>query len=180
MDKILFKEEQRFTQWWLWLLLIFSFAVAVVPLWYGLFRQVSTGVPWGDNPASNSGLLLIAIFTTLLMGGIILLFSFSKLQLEVREDGVHFRFPPFIWKWRKVSRDEIERYTVGKYNPIGEYGGYGVRTSYGKYGKAYNVSGNLGLRLTLRNGKVVLFGTQRKQALEYAMQKLMTGKETTG
>ena len=180
MDKILFKEEQRFTQWWLWLLLIFSFAVAVLPLWYGLYRQVSTGIPWGDNPTSNTGLMITAILTTLLMVGILVLFSYSRLLLEVREDGIHFRFPPFVRKWRIIHRDEIERYTLGKYNPVGEYGGYGVRRSFGKYGRAYNVSGNLGLRLFLRNGKVVLFGTQRKQALEYAMQKLMSDRELKG
>lgn len=178
MERTFFKEEQRFGQWWLWLLLIASLGVSVVPLWYGYLTQVSTGIPWGDNPTTDDGLLLIAILVTLLMVGILLLFSFSRLYLEVREDGIHFRFPPFVWKWKKISRDEIEKYTVGKYNPIMEYGGYGVRKSYGRYGKAYNVSGNIGLRLTLRNGKVVLFGTQRKQALEYALQKMMTGLDT--
>ena len=178
MERTYFKEEQRFTQWWLWLLLTASFAVSAGPLWYGYHSQISTGVPWGDNPTSDNGLLIIAILVTLLMGGILLLFTFSRLYLEIREDGIYFRFPPFVRKWRKIHRDEIEKYTVGKYNPIGEYGGYGVRRSYGRHGKAYNVSGNLGLRLTLRNGKVVLFGTQRKQALEYAMQKLMTGTDT--
>jgi hypothetical protein len=178
MEKILFREEQRFSQWWLWLLLIASFGVGVVPLWYGYFNQVSTGIPWGDHPASDAVLLVIAILITLLMGGILLLFSYSRLYLEVREDGIRFRFPPFVWKWKMIRRDEIEKYMVGKYNPIMEYGGYGVRKSYGRYGKAYNVSGNIGIRLTLRNGKVVLFGTQRKQALEYAMQKLMNGMES--
>ncbi|HNX80485.1 MAG TPA: hypothetical protein PKJ24_11385 [Prolixibacteraceae bacterium] len=177
MEKTLFKEEQRFGQWWLWLLLIACFGVSVVPLWYGYFDQVTTGIPWGDHPASNASLLVIAILVTLLMVGILVLFNFSTLYLEVRENGVYFRFPPFFRRWKVIRREEIGSYTVGKYNPIGEYGGYGVRTSYGRHGKAYNVSGNLGMRLTLRNGKVVMIGTQRKQALEYAMLKMMAGLE---
>jgi len=179
MEKTLFKEEQRFGQWWLWLLLIACFGVSVVPLWYGYFNQVTTGVPWGDNPTSDTGLLLTAIPVTLLMAGILVLFNFSTLYLEVREDGVYFRFPPFFSRWKVIRRDEIGSYMVGKYHPIGEYGGYGVRNSFGRHGKAYNVSGNLGLRLTMKNGKVVLIGTRRKQALAFAMQKMMSGQDTT-
>jgi hypothetical protein len=177
MEKVLYKEEQRFNQWWIWLLLIFTFAVSVVPICYGLYHQVHTGKPWGDNPASNTGLLIIAIFTTLLMAGLLLLFKATRLCIEIRYDGIYFMYLPFIRKWRSVSKDEIERYTVGKYSPVGEYGGWGVRRSYGKYGRAYNVSGNLGLRLYLKNGKVLLLGTQRAQAISYAMQKMMSGRE---
>jgi hypothetical protein len=179
MEKILFKEEQRFNQWWIWLLLIFTFAVSVVPIWYGFFKQITTGVPWGDNPTSDTGLAIIGVFTTLLMAGILIIFKTTCLYIEIRDTGIHFRYPPLVRKWRIVSKDEIERYTVGKYSPIGEYGGYGVRRSYGKYGRAYNVSGNLGLRLYLKNGKVILFGTQRTQAISAAMQKMMSDKEQT-
>jgi hypothetical protein len=177
MEKILFKEEQRFNQWWLWLIMIFSFAAGVIPIWYGFYQQVSSGKPWGDNPTSNAMLLMIAIFTTLLMSGILIILKTSRLLVEIRNDGIHFRFFPFFLKWRKISKEEINNYTVGKYNPIGEYGGYGVRKSYGKYGRAYNVSGNLGLRLYLKNGKVVLFGIQRTQAVSAAMQKMMSEKD---
>ena len=41
----------------------------------------------------------------------------------------------------------------------------------GKYGKAYNVTGNIGLKLFLKNGKIILLGTQRAQAISYAMEK---------
>jgi hypothetical protein len=177
MEKILFKEEQRFTQWWLWGLLIFAFAVGVVPIWYGLYKQVSTGTPWGDNPTSDAGLVIIAIFTTLLMGGILILLRLTTLYIEIRIDGIYFRFPPFVQKWRSISKEEIEKYTVGKYNPIREYGGYGMRRSFGKYGRAYNVSGNTGVRLFLKNGKIILLGTQRAQAMAYAMQKLIPERE---
>jgi hypothetical protein len=177
MEKILFKEDQRFNQWWICLLLIFTFAVSVVPIWYGLYQQIHTGKAWGDNPTSDGALAIIAVFTTLLMVGILLIFKTTRLFIEIRDNGIYFRFPPLVRKWRTVSKEEIERYTVGKYNPIGEYGGWGVRSSWGKFGKAYNVSGNFGLRLYLKNGKILLLGTQRTQAISFAMQKMMSGRE---
>jgi hypothetical protein len=175
MDKILFREEQKFSQRWIWFLLLATFAIAVAPLWYGLFYQVTTGQPWGDNPAGNGVLALIASLVTLLMTGILLLFKTVRLQVEIRGNDIRFRYPPLVRKWRRISRNEIERYEVGKYRPVAQYGGWGIRQGSRKYGKAYNVTGNIGLKLFLKKGKIILLGSQRAQALSYAMGKLMAG-----
>jgi len=173
MDKILFREEQRFSQRWIWFLLLAAFAVAVVPLWYGLICQVTTGQPWGDKPASNGVLALIASLVTLLMTGILLLFKSIRLQIEIRGNDIRFRYLPLVRKWRSIAITEIERYEVGKYRPVAQYGGWGIRQGSRKYGKAYNITGNIGLKLFLKNGKIILLGSQRAQALSYAMEKLM-------
>jgi len=173
MERILFKEEQRYGQWWLWLILLASAAIAVVPLWYGLYVQVTTGEPWGDKPASNDELAFSASLVTLLMAGLVLLFLNMRLQVEVRDTGVHFRFLPVIRRWRIISKAEIERYEIGKYKPIAQYGGWGIRYGFRKYGRAYNVYGNVGMKLFLKNKKIILLGTQRSQALAYAMEKMM-------
>jgi hypothetical protein len=178
MEKILFKEEQKFGQWWIWLILLTAFAVSVVPVWYGLYQQVTTGQPWGDNPVSDSVLALIATLTTFLIIGIFLLLKTMRLQVEIYENGIRFRYPPLVRKWRNIARTEIERYEVGKYRPVAEYGGWGIRMGSRKYGKAYNVSGNIGLKLFLKNGKIILLGTQRAQALSYAMKKLMSNRSS--
>ena len=75
----------------------------------------------------------------------------------------------------------IEKYEVRKYNAFREYGGYGIkgrkpgRRFRGK-GYAYNISGNTGLQLYLKDGKKVLIGTQRGEAIKYAMDKMMKGE----
>jgi hypothetical protein len=38
------------------------------------------------------------------------------------------------------------------------------------------VSGNIGLELVLKTGRKVLFGTQKSQAIKYAMEKMMNGE----
>jgi hypothetical protein len=175
MQKIYFKEEQRLRKWWTWIMLTTLFAVTVIPLWAGLYRQVYAGIPYGDRPAGNGELATITIFVTLLMGGILWLFSAIKLQVEIRDNGLRFRYPPLVRKWREIVKSEILHYEVGKYNPIVEYGGWGIRISFLKKKKAYNISGNLGLRLTLSDGKTILLGTRRHQAVDAAMEKLMAG-----
>lgn len=57
------------------------------------------------------------------------------------------------------------------YNPIGDWGGWGIR--YNSRGRAYNMYGNEGVEVTLKNGKVILFGTQRPDELYNAiLQKI--------
>ena len=57
MSKILFKEEQRFTQWWLWLLLI---GIGLIPL-IGIYNQIGLDKEFGINPMSNIGLIVISV-----------------------------------------------------------------------------------------------------------------------
>ena len=173
MEKIFFREVQKFGQWWLWILILGASASVIIPYSLGMYSQIVLGKPWGDKPMSDTSLLLTSFFAISIMVALILLFIFMKLITEIRSDGIWYRFPPILWKWRCIRKEEIEHFEVRRYNAIAEYGGYGIRWGFGRRtGKALNVSGNTGLQLYLYNGKKILFGTQKKQAIEYAMNKL--------
>ncbi len=166
-----FKEEQRFSQWWLKLVMYLSVLVALGPLYYGTIVQLSTGLPWGDKPASNTSLLLIDLFVTLLMAGSLWLVFGTKMITVIKSDGIHVRFKPFLRKEKLITPNLIERFEVMKYSPVTDYGGWGVKT--GRKGKVLNVSGNIGLLLIFKNGKKLMIGTQRPDAIKRAMNKMM-------
>jgi len=172
MEKVLFKEEQKFNQWWLWLLMIITFLSVVVPFGYAIYSQEVLDKPFGDNPMSTEGIINVGAFSLLLVGLIVLLFYIFKLKTKITNEAFYISFPPLINKWKKFVPDEIAKFEVRKYNAIKEYGGYGMKYSR-RHGRCYNISGNLGLQLYLKNGKKLLIGTQRKQAISYAMDKLM-------
>jgi len=176
MNKVLFKEEQQFRQWW-WIVLILGATIpAMIMNIYALYQQMVRGIQVGDSPAPN----------VVLIGGLVFLcvalWSYFSLKLEVwiDQDGIHYRFFPLIRKNRLISKAEIERFEIRKYKPIIDYGGWGVRKGFGrKWQRAYNVRGNIGLQLYLTNGKKILFGTQRSQAIMYAMEEMMKSKTET-
>jgi hypothetical protein len=56
---------------------------------------------------------------------------------------------------------ELSKYEIRTYQPIREYGGWGIR--YGSSGKAYNISGNTGMQLELKDGTRILLGTQKPE-----------------
>lgn len=173
MNKILFREKQQFRQWWFIVLILTATVPSMIMIIYALYQQTVRGIQVGDSPAPNS--VMIIVFIALC---IILWVYFSlKLEVWIDQKGIHYRFFPLIYKNKLISREEIHRFEVRKYSPVFDYGGWGIRSGFGrKWGKAYNVSGNIGLQLYLTNEKKVLFGTQRSQAIMYAMEAMMKVK----
>ncbi|WP_299012728.1 hypothetical protein [uncultured Polaribacter sp.] len=147
-----FKEEQRFTQ--IWLLVIMGFSV-VAPL-YLIIREYN---------AMSTLAFGLTIFGVLLSFGLIFLF---KLKTRIDEKGIHYQFFPFHLKYKTIKWNEIEKAYVRIYDPIGDYGGWGIKGGalWNKAkGKCVNVSGDIGLQLELKNGKKLLIGTQEKTAV---------------
>lgn len=168
MNRTLFKEEQQFRQWWNLLLVLASVVSGIGFSIYALYQQLILGKQVGNEPAPNAVMAILIVFLLLF------LWFYLRLKLEVWIDnqGIHYRFFPLIFKERIISFAEIKKYEIRKYSPLLDYGGWGIKKSI-RWGRAYNVSGNAGLQLYLNNGKKILFGTQKPQAMIYAMDTAM-------
>jgi len=172
---VYFREEQRFSDSPKKLIFPIVFLLSVGPLGYGMYQQLVLDKPWGDDPSSDMGLTLTFIFVFVLMGSIWFLFSQVKLEVYIDKEGIHYRFPIFIRKEELIKKEQIARYEVRKYSPFLEYHGWGYRVARAKRkrGIAYNISGNIGLQLYFTDGKKLLIGTQRPEAIKRAMKRLM-------
>jgi hypothetical protein len=154
-----FKETQKFDQPLIWIGIIAIGMIITFVFGVGLYKQLIQGLPFGNNPMSDNGLIFTFVLTTLLFIGLILLFAFARLSTIIDKNGIEYRFFPFQCQYRKISWNDIEKQEVITYKPIREYGGWGIR--FGKKGKAFNVAGDKGLQLYLKNGKQILIGTQK-------------------
>ncbi len=65
--------------------------------------------------------------------------------------------------------ENVEKATSLTYSPLKGYGGWSIR--YGRKGKAYNVSGNKRVLLTLKDGKSVLIGSKNPELLSSAINE---------
>ncbi|SIR97219.1 hypothetical protein SAMN05421858_4866 [Haladaptatus litoreus] len=140
-----YREVQRFRQWWIWTLLT---SIALLMLVLG--------------PVSVIGLALV---------GAIAAFVYSiRLTTEVRNDGIYVKMWPLHQSFRRVSWSEIERYEAKTYDPIREFGGWGIRWTPGKI--AYNVSGNRGVWIQRTNGRDILIGTQHVEKFVTAIDEV--------
>jgi hypothetical protein len=178
MSKLYFKESQKFNQWWVWLILLGTLGLFV----FMDIKQIAYHQLVGNHPMSNTALIVASIVVMLMM----LLFAGFRLDTEINSDGIAFRFLPFMLRYKMIRWIEMEKAYVRKYNPLLEYGGWGIRYSITRSGRAYNVKGNMGLQLELRNRRKILIGTQKPDEMESALKTfykesglVMTDNKTT-
>ena len=160
---VLFREVQRFRQWWLWLVII----IAPLMVWFSTYRRFVMGEHYGRRQAPDGVQLTIWLLVGI---GLPLLFYCAHLVTEVRTDGIYLRFIPFHFSFLRFPLNSIRKCEARTYRPILEYGGWGIR--YGFNGKAYNVSGNQGLQIELNDGKRILIGTQQPLDFVSALRSL--------
>jgi len=146
-----FEEKQRFTQWWLWLILLAACIIPFIPVLMGLDSQTDQWL----------SLLAMSVLLFLIVGLLFLI----QLKTTLDEEGVHYQFIPFHFKQKTILWQDIKSAEVRKYEPLKEYGGWGIK-GYSNKNKAYNVKGNLGLQVVLKNGNKILFGTQKDEELK--------------
>jgi hypothetical protein len=155
--EIIFEERQKFTQWWFWLILIGLGSIAV----YGFFTQIILGVQFGNKPMSDIGMafFVLGVFGFIYFNWCVTLIS------EINSDGIKMRFIPFVK--RNIQWNEIQSVKIVNYGFVG----YGIRLG-SKYGTVYNINGNNGLAIELKNGKKFVIGTQRQNELNKALKKM--------
>ena len=74
------------------------------------------------------------------------------------------------FKSHTIKIEDIEKFKAMSYSPLKEYGGWGIR--FGFKGKAYNVSGNKGVKVFLKNDTNIMFGSQKYKELEKTLKKI--------
>ncbi len=154
-----FEEKQRFTQWWLWLILLAACCIPSIPLLMDLEAKADQWM----------ALLAMSILLFMVVGLLLLL----QLKTKIDEVGVHYRFVPFHLKQNSILWQDIKSAQVRKYEPLKEYGGWGIK-GYSKKNRAYNVKGNIGLQLVLKNGNKILLGTQKEEEIKQFLNSKKT------
>ncbi len=147
----LFLEEQRFLRGYLASALLFGILIV-----------------WG--------LLVVSGLVQDLMGPVVVLvllifFALARLVIRVSPQGLDVEFRPLTH--RHIPLADTSSCEARVYRPIREYGGWGIRMSGWKGGRAYNVRGNRGVQLTLRSGESVLLGSQRADELASVIRQQM-------
>lgn len=153
MGKILFHEEQQMRQWWLWLLLLVPIGVSISLV---MNLDLHANPELSETSSSSSGTFQFLFFLPIV--GILLLLYFMKMTTTIDADKIIIKHLFVINKeflWKDISSAEIITYG---------FVGYGQRYS-SKHGTVYNMSGNKGLAIVLKNDKKVLLGTQNPEEL---------------
>lgn len=151
-SKIIFKERQVFTQWWLYLIICLPLVIVFMGVDFSQFTE-------DISKSGNISFSLIHLpngFWIILIE-VILLFLFFRLGgLTTQIDCEKIKLKHLIFFRRTIYWKDIESVETVKYGFVG----YGIRLTT-SYGSVYNVKGNQGIALYFKNGAKCLIGTQR-------------------
>ena len=157
----IFKEEQRFNQWWIIVTCTISGIGILLSL--GPFQGFSENLSISKLLGAALGLFIcIGIF-------------FVKMHTKIDKSGIQVWFSPFKFTKKSFSWKELENVYTRKYNALTEYGGWGIRGL--TKAKAYNVKGDKGIQLKTKEGKFFLIGTQQKQNVDRIIDKYFKNSE---
>lgn len=153
MAKVTFEESQRFSRWWLGMLV------------GGMVAGIAAALSDSD-PNKYWGLALVVGVT----GGVSLLIARVRLLTRIDGYGIHYRFTGFM-RWKQIAWAEIDKAELRKYNAITEYGGWGYRRRWYKKGIGLTVGGDQGIQLQLIDGKKILLGTHQPEEAAAALAR---------
>lgn len=160
----IFKETQRFNQWWLHLVSTGLIAFLLYCFYNWFIAKEATG---NVSPNNVTGQIVVTVSII----PVVLFMYILKLKTWIDEIGVHYQFFPFHFSKKTVRWNELKKCYVRTYSPIKEYGGWGYRISTGQQGKAFNVRGKQGIQLVLKTGKKLLIGTQKEDDAKEVIQR---------
>jgi len=144
----LFFEKQSYSNWVILLLTILWLLMILAPLY--------------QLEESRVLIIVSAIYLP-----IVFFLWMHQLTTYVYSDHIQVK----IWPVNKtILFHEISEWYIREYSPIKEYGGWGIRTTSGRKRIAYNMRGNIGLQIILKNDKRILIGTQRPEELEKTLK----------
>lgn len=172
MENIIFREVQKFKQRWVWVLLLSSLVPTIFLTIYALYDEISLKSINPEYSYFNLETIAIVLLGIGIPIALLFLFKATNLLIEIRSTGLYYRYFPFINSFRFISIDEIESFEDKEYKALAEFGGWGIRYSMATKTKCYNVSGNLGVLITQKNGKKILFGSQKPSEFAAALNKI--------
>ena len=167
----IFKESQRFNQWWLILI--------------GLITVTIMGYSYAKEFRDSGNILNDELLTSVVFSGgnivlVFLLIIFIRLQTKIDEQGISYQFIPFHIKPRLIPWADLSACYVRKYSPISEFGGWGIRGlqrkgfwDFRKKGMAFNIKGDMGIQLIFKDGGKLLIGTQIPEKAEKTIQNYL-------
>lgn len=156
-----FYEKQSFRQWWIWLIIIFLIT-------FSLYNFIENGQYFSTAELIASLAVTAIIF---------ILFFIIKLETKIDDLGVRVRLFPFHLQFKYFPWKTIRKAYIREYSAITEYGGWGLRLGLFGRGKAYNISGNIGLQLVLKDNKKLLIGTQKSEEIMKLLKEISNMKD---
>lgn len=178
MARTLFQEKQSLREvallWWI--ILPVSLAI-ILSLLYGVYWQLVMGEPWGTEPMSDTGLLIMTLVSFTVLTVVLWVLLSVRLETAIDQTGITFQYYPHMRKPRHIPKTEIKTYEVRRLSFF-EARRRGYRRSLTGRQQRLLISGRDALIITLVSGKTIVIGTQKPAQLKAALNQSISNHES--
>jgi hypothetical protein len=136
---------------------------AIIPAAMLVLTILQAGFGWKWGKQSNASLIGWTIFLWLVYWRLMTV----KLVTEIRSGQLRIGMGG-LWRSRKIPLREIVSASVVNFDPVRDWGGYGVRVT--RRGRAYIAGGSEGVELRTRSSGLILIGSRRAAELARAIR----------
>lgn len=162
----IFQEKQFLNRWWL-----FMFILAVILIIVGTTYYATRDSE--EDTALVASLISVGVTLPIVLG-----LLYLRLESRIDDKGVSAVFKPFSFTRKSYKWEEIDECYVREFNPVKEYGGWGIR-GLGSNKKAYHIYGAKGIQIKTMEGDDFLIGTQRPKLAEEIIRNYLKPKSRT-
>lgn len=153
MANRVYKESQTYRSSWVFYLILLVELPMLILLTVLFFTS---------EEKQEMGIALVFVFG--IMSLVLTLIFNIKLETRIDEQGIHYRYLPFIRKWRLIRKESILSAEVISFNPLLDYGGWGMKGN--RTTKLFNITGDQGLLIDKGETKKILLGTLKVKELK--------------
>lgn len=123
---------------------------------------------------SQQEIITLWLSTLLASIPVVAILLYSKLQLRIDEVGVHYKFFPGVWKWKTITKTEIESFELSAMKSFFEKLEIGYHRNLLTQSSRMNITGKKFLRLKLKDGRKMKIGSEHPEEMERALKHLTT------
>jgi hypothetical protein len=165
-----FEEVERLNQKWNLFLVTPLCVVFILFQGYSLYSQFILKRPIGTKPLSDLWLIIVSVFVIPLMIFLIWLFRVMTLTVIVDSEKIFLRFYPIMKK--EILIKDIAAFEIKEFNPIIDFGGWGLRYSIRWKTTGFIMKGKVGVHIHLKNGKNILISSEQANKLYNVIKNL--------
>lgn len=142
-----------------------------VGVWFWFVASIilSTGVSTGMEESITPAWFVVLVW--IIVGIVIPLFVFIlRFDLQIEDGEIKFQYFPFHIKPKRLSIKEIQNYKIVRFDPLGDYGGWGIRKKANTIG--YITASGRGVIVLLDGEMQLTFGSDQPKELYLAIDKV--------
>ena len=117
-------------------------------------------------------LFRLSAITSFFLSYLLIIGLLLQLTTKVTSQGLFYKLKPFILKERFVSADKIEKFELLNDASLKDFGGFNLRSGFGRMRNIYTIAGSRGVKIILEDGSKIILGSQKPEMLARGLEKM--------